>query len=73
MSAFDDDADDQHENEFEENLKLFEEMLVSGQPQFFDADDIEEIIDYYLQWLNMKTSATIFICQFKAAAIEYCN
>ena len=54
MSAFDDDADGQHENEFEENLKLFEDMMVSGQPQFFDADDIEEIIDYYLQWLNYE-------------------
>jgi len=46
MSAFDDDSDGLNENEFEENLKLFEDMLATGQTQFFDADDIEEIIDY---------------------------
>ena len=53
MSAFeDDDAEGLSDKEFEENLKKFEEMLSTGQTHFFDADDIEEIIDYYLQWLN---------------------
>lgn len=52
MSALDNDADGLNDKEFEENLKLFENMLTNGQIHFFDADDIEEIIDYYLQWLN---------------------
>ena len=52
MSALDNDADGLNDKEFEENLKLFENMLANGQIHFFDADDIEEIIDYYLQWLN---------------------
>ena len=50
MSAFDDDDENgQHENEFEENLKRFENMLANDKPDFFDADNLEEIIDYYLQ------------------------
>src|SRR3954471_5497009 len=52
MSEFDDDAEGLNDKEFEENLKLFEDMLATGQVHFFDADDIEEIIDYYLQWVN---------------------
>src|SRR3954470_5604422 len=54
MSEYDDDADGLNDKEFEENLKLFEDMLATGQVHFFDADDIEEIIDYYLQWLNYE-------------------
>ena len=54
MSEYDDDADGLNDKEFEENLRLFEDMLVTGQVHFFDADDIEEIIDYYLQWLNYE-------------------
>jgi hypothetical protein len=52
MSAFDDDDEGLNEREFEENLRLFEDMLTNGNVHFFDADDIEEIIDYYLQWVN---------------------
>src|SRR5687767_3229085 len=51
MSEFEDDAE-ANDKEFERNLKRFEEMLAGGAAQFFDADDLEEIIDYYLQWLN---------------------
>ena len=52
MSAFDDDAEGSSEREFEENLKRFENMLAGGENYYFDADDLEEIIDYYLQWIN---------------------
>src|SRR6218665_564281 len=54
MSAFEDDDSEGNDKEFEENLRLFEDMLATGQAHFFDADDLEEIIDYYLQWLNYE-------------------
>ena len=54
MSEFDDEAGGLNDKEFEENLKHFEEMLATGQAHFFDTDDLEEIIDYYLQWVNYE-------------------
>ena len=36
MSEFYDDADGFNDKEFEENLKLFEEMTTTGQVHFFD-------------------------------------
>jgi tetratricopeptide (TPR) repeat protein len=56
MSGFHDDAEGQDDKEFEKNLKRFEDMLANGETYFFDADDIEEIIDYYLQWLNYENA-----------------
>ena len=29
-------------------------MISSGMHQFFDADELEEIIDYYMQWFNLE-------------------
>ena len=52
MAEYDDHDEDSAAGEFEENLKKFEEMQAGGPPHFFDADELEEIIDYYLQWLN---------------------
>src|SRR5881392_3298379 len=52
MSEFDDDGEGLNDKEFEENLRHFEDMLANNTPHFFDADVLEEIIDYYLQWLN---------------------
>ena len=40
--------------DFEKSLKRFEEMISSDAPQFFDADELEEIIDYYMQWFNIE-------------------
>ena len=32
--------------DFENSLKRFEEMIASNTSQFFDADELEEIIEY---------------------------
>lgn len=53
MREFDDDEGLDGKS-FEENLKRFEEMLAGSATCFFDADEIEEIIDYYLQWYNYE-------------------
>jgi tetratricopeptide (TPR) repeat protein len=52
MSAFDGEGFD--DQDFEEVLKRFEEMLSTGKHGFFDADELEEIIDYYFQWANYE-------------------
>ena len=50
MSHF--DGEDFEGQDFEDVLKRFEDMLTSGTSAFFDADELEDIIDYYFQWLN---------------------
>ena len=50
MSHF--DGEDFEGQDFEEVLKRFEDMLANGTAGFFDADELEEIIEYYFQWLN---------------------
>jgi len=40
--------------DFENSLKRFEEMIASNTSQFFDADELEEIIEYYMQWFNLE-------------------
>ncbi|MFO0323204.1 MAG: tetratricopeptide repeat protein [Bacteroidota bacterium] len=51
MSEF--EGDGLSNEDFENSLKRFEEMVSSNETQFFDADELEEIIDYYLQWFNI--------------------
>ena len=43
-----------NDKEFEEILKRFENMINGGESTFFDADELEEVIDYYMQWLNYE-------------------
>ncbi|MBK7669260.1 MAG: hypothetical protein IPJ32_19115 [Sphingobacteriaceae bacterium] len=50
MSHF--DGEDFEGQDFEEVLKRFEDMLANGNAAFFDADELEDIIEYYFQWLN---------------------
>ena len=52
MSEF--EGDGLSNEDFENSLKRFEEMISSDKPQFFDADELEEIIDYYMQWFNLE-------------------
>ena len=52
MSEF--EGDGLSNEDFEKSLKRFEEMISSDSPQFFDADELEEIIDYYMQWFNLE-------------------
>jgi tetratricopeptide (TPR) repeat protein len=52
MSEF--EGDGLSNQDFEKSLKRFEEMISSGSQQFFDADELEEIIDYYMQWFNLE-------------------
>lgn len=52
MSEF--DGEGLSNQDFEKSLKRFEEMLSGGVHQFFDADELEEIIDYYMQWFNLE-------------------
>ena len=40
--------------DFEKSLKRFEDMISSGSTEFFDADELEEIIEYYMQWFNLE-------------------
>jgi tetratricopeptide (TPR) repeat protein len=50
MSEFEDEG--MNDKEFEESLRRFENMINNGENSFFDADELEEIIEYYMQWLN---------------------
>src|ERR1044071_8007501 len=50
MSEFDGEGFD--DQDFEKVLKRFEDMVAGGENGFFDADEIEEIIEYYFQWMN---------------------
>ncbi|HRD37908.1 MAG TPA: hypothetical protein PLC65_04690, partial [Bacteroidia bacterium] len=50
MSEF--DGDDFEGQDFEEVLKRFENMINNGGHGFFDVDELEDIIEYYFQWLN---------------------
>ena len=52
MSEF--EGDGLSNQDFEKSLKRFEDMISSGTQQFFDADELEEIIDYYMQWFNLE-------------------
>ncbi|MBK7816200.1 MAG: hypothetical protein IPJ60_00825 [Sphingobacteriaceae bacterium] len=52
MSEFDDEG--MNDKEFEEILKRFENMINNGESSFFDADELEEVIEYYMQWLNYE-------------------
>ena len=52
MSEF--EGDGPSNQDFEKSLKRFEDMISSGSHQFFDADELEEIIDYYMQWFNLE-------------------
>lgn len=52
MSEF--DGEGLNNQDFENCLKRFEEMVATGNHYFFDADELEEIIDYYMQWFNLE-------------------
>ena len=52
MSEF--EGDGLSNQDFEKSLKRFEDMVSSGGHEFFDADELEEIIDYYMQWFNLE-------------------
>ena len=52
MSEF--EGDGLSNEDFEESLKRFEDMITNGSHHFFDADELEEIIDYYMQWFNLE-------------------
>ena len=52
MSHF--EGEDFEGQDFEEVLKRFEDMLTTGKHSFFDADELEDIIEYYFQWLNYE-------------------
>ena len=49
MSEF--EGDGLSNQDFEKSLKRFEDMISSGNQQFFDADELEEIIDYIKPYL----------------------
>lgn len=44
----------EEELNFQQNLRKFEEMLKFGRTSFFDVDDFEELIDYYLDIRNFR-------------------
>src|SRR5439155_19386613 len=49
MGEFDDEEEGaEGSKDFEKNLALFEGMIAGGETHYFDADQMEEIIDYYL-------------------------
>jgi len=52
MSEFEDQG--MNDKEFEGILKRFEDLINNGVNSFFDADELEEIIEYYMQWLNYE-------------------
>ena len=52
MSEF--EGDGLSNEDFEKSLKRFEDMISTGAQYFFDADELEEIIDYYMQWFNLE-------------------
>ncbi len=52
MSEF--EGDGLSNEDFEKSLKRFEDMMTTGEHHFFDADELEEIIDYYMQWFNLE-------------------
>lgn len=52
MSEF--DGEGLSNQDFEQSLKRFEDMVSAGAHHFFDADELEEIIDYYMQWFNLE-------------------
>src|SRR6056297_1321392 len=46
----------QNENNFQYMLQRFEDMLSSNKSYFFDVEDFEEIIDYYLDIRDFKNA-----------------
>jgi tetratricopeptide (TPR) repeat protein len=70
MSEFDGEGFD--DQEFEKILKRFEDMIQTGDHAFFDADEIEEVIEYYFQWLNydmVKKAIDFGVKQYPYSAI----
>jgi len=55
MSREDDDFFDfEEDKEFEELISKFENFVNSNEYAFFDKEDIIDIIDYYLGWMNIE-------------------
>ncbi|MBK6522643.1 MAG: hypothetical protein IPG08_10050 [Sphingobacteriaceae bacterium] len=63
MSEFDDEG--MNDKEFEEILKRFENMINNGESSFFDADELEEVIEYYMQWLNYEMAKRLSIMELR--------
>ncbi|RME18994.1 MAG: hypothetical protein D6799_02150, partial [Bacteroidetes bacterium] len=51
---FDDFDDFEEDNEFDELITRFENFVYKGEYYFFDSQDILDIIDYYMEWMDKE-------------------